>query len=195
MSDPKTIINQGIGYLGQHGISSYDNPQNPLERRVVSQYQQQRKSELLKRRWVFARHFAQLQLSAEKPMATADRPYAFEKPNDYLAAVRDRSSKWQIRGGFIYHSSDSLALEYKADVPESEFDPLFIDVLAARIAMDNCEWITQSNTKFETVFQRFYIPAIQVAAANNAFIIGSEDETELLDEDDTWIHARAGYNL
>ncbi len=195
MYDEKTIINLGLGLLGQHSITSYANPANPLERRVVPAYAHQRRSELIKRRWVFNRHFASLTIRPDATMNTAERPYAFDLPNDYLAAVRDRTTTWQIRGNLLYSRYDSVVLEYKADVPEVQFDPLFVDVLAARIAVDNAEWITQSNIKKADADDRFYKPAIQMAAANNALIIGSEDETGALDEDDTWLHARAGYNL
>jgi hypothetical protein len=192
--DDKGVINLGLGLLGAYSVTSIDPPVTPIEKRMAQFYPHWRKSELTRRRWVFNRKYKVLTISPDAPMETADRPYGYLLPNDYLAAVRDKTTRWQVRGRYVYNSNDEMVLEYKADIPTTEFDPLFVDVLAARIAYENCEWVTQSNMK-KADAERYYKDMLRLASANNALIIGSEDDMTDLDDDDTWIMSRAGYGL
>ncbi len=192
--DRKAILNYGLGMLGSYTVTSLEPGVTPLEKRVASNYQQWKRSELTRRRWVFNRGFSVLTQEPTAPMATEERQYGYALPTDYLAAVRDKYSRWQIRGRYIYSAEDSLVLEYKMDVDEENFDPLFVDTLACRIALEMCEWVTQSNMK-KADAERAYNNTIKLASANNALIIGPEDELTEPDENDSWIASRAGWGL
>jgi hypothetical protein len=193
--DAKTIINLGLGMLGSYSVNSIAPAVTPLEKKMAIRYPQFRDSELTKNRWVFARLYATLTLSVPVPsMATAERPNAFAKPNDCLRPIRSKGAKWEVRGGYIYTSDSALTIEYIARIVEADFDPLFVDMLAARIAMDMCEDVTQSNIKKGDA-RTAYREAKQSAKAANALIIGSDDDMTEPDDDDSWIQARRGVGL
>jgi hypothetical protein len=189
--DAKAVINLGLAELGAT-VSNIDPPVSTLEKHVASGYPQWKKSELTKRRWVFANKFATLNRNLVHAVP-ADYPYAFDLPGDQLRLIRAKGSKWIRSGDVILHTSDTLAIEYTADVPEHKCDALFIDALALRVAMASVEKVTQSNVK-ASVLERRYKDAIREAGVQNALIIGPEND-ELADEDDTWHTARYGYGV
>lgn len=190
--DARQIINLGLGQLGAYYVTSLEPANTAIEKRMALHYEQWRDSELTRGRWVFATGFANL-VGTVGPDATEQRPYAYLAPTDYLSIVRERSAKWQVKGKYIYSPVAIQTIEYKRRVPEDQFDPLFVDVLAARIAWENCEWVTQSNTK-KADAERAYQTARRFAVVNNSLILDPEP-SEINDEDDTWIQARAGWNL
>lgn len=192
--DAKGIINLGIGRLGSYKVNSIAPASTPLERECAANYAQWRDSELTRNRWVFNRYSKTLTVSGSAPNATDALPIAFDLPNDCLSVVRKRGDKWVQMGNKLYTNLDTLTIEYKATVAESEMPPLFIEVLAKRIQLEMCEWVTNSNVKADSAL-RMYNKAVKDAATNNAFIIGAEDETNELDEDDTWLSARFGAGI
>ena len=54
------------------------------------------------------------------------------------------------------------------DIPPADFDPLFVDVLAARLAVDTAEAITQSNSK-KAEAKDAYKEAVRDAGRANGF--------------------------
>ncbi len=186
--DAKAIINLGLSKISSSRVVNISPPSSPLERHCAEGYPQWRDSELTKRRWVFARAF---KLLDENPGQTPAPPYekVYDLPSDCLRPIRDKYSTWIVVGRFI-HSMGPLTLEYTRRAPESEFDPLFVDALAARSADECAEFVTQSNSKVATTQQR-YDDAIKRAGIGNALIIGSEDARHA-DELDAWELARAG---
>jgi len=189
--DAKAVINLGLGKLGA-SISNIDPPVSTLEKHVASGYPQWKKSELTKRRWVFANKFATLNRNLVHAV-TVDYPYAFDVPGDQLRLIRAKGAKWIRSGDVILHTGDTLAIEYTADVPEHKCEALFIDALAVRVAQESVEKLTQSNVKANTL-ERWYKDAIREAGIQNALIIGPEND-ETADEDDSWHTARFGYGL
>lgn len=168
------IINLGLAKISSSRVRNINPPSTPLERHVSEGYQQWRRSELQRHRWVFATvdDYALTQ-SAILDTARDYRKYAYELPIDCLRPVRYQGADWKQRGHKLYDRGDTLTIDYIADVPESEYDPLFIDVLAARVAVECVEYVTQSNTK-EVNAAAKYDEAVSVARQNNAFIVGSE---------------------
>jgi hypothetical protein len=193
--DAKGILNQGLRLLGSYSVNSIAPAGTPLERHCAEGYPQWRDSELIRRRWVFNRATVTLTVTGSAPDATAMHPYAFDLPSDCLAPVRQKGDTWvQKRGRKIYHSDTTLDFEYKARVVETDFDTLFNDTLACRIAFEMCEWVTQSNVKKSDALE-LYRKSIAVAAANNALIIGAEDSVHETEGQDEWLNARYGYGL
>lgn len=187
--DAKGIINYGLSKVGASRVNSLAPPSSKLEKNCAEFYPQWRDSELTKRRWVFARRVAALNLN---PSVTPieGRTFGFDMEADMLRPVRDRASTWIQSGRTILAYADALTIEYIARVPESEFDPLFVDVLGWRVVQENVEYITQSNTKGADADAK-YKEAVRIAGANNALIIGAEDSVSV-DELDTWELARMG---
>lgn len=181
------IINNGLSNISASRITRIDPPQTPLEGFMASRYPQWRRSELTKRRWVFALE-ENYTLTKVDTLDDVAKPYKYAIPNDCLRPVRTKYTEWVQRGRYIYSAYDTLKIDYIKNVDESEFDPLFNDVLSARVAIDSCEYVNQSNKKKETAKQE-YKDALAAAALANAFVIGPEDIRED-DEDFEWVSSR-----
>jgi len=168
----KEICNQGLGKIGASRLNNVNPPISVLEVKCVGEFQQWKTSELQKRRWVFATVFTALQ--ALPDMVTADdkgRIYKFNKPGDMLRPVRPANCTWVRRGQFFYDRFNVISLEYIRNVPDNEMDdPLFIDVLAARVGVECVELATQSPGKRANILGT-YKDAIDTAGRLNAFVL------------------------
>jgi hypothetical protein len=184
------ICNLGLGKISSSRVSVIAPPRSPLEVYVSAGYPVWRRTELTKRRWVFA--LVDDYIMTLSGTATADtvdsKPYKFDLPSDCLRPVRLRRTEWKQRGRALYSAYDALTIQYIRNVDETEFDPLFVDVLSNRIAVECCEFVTQSNTKKESARQG-YLEAVTEAKKLNAFVIGPED-IGADDEDFSFLTAR-----
>lgn len=142
------------------------------------------------------------------PSTTApafDYKYAFPLPSDCLKVIkpRDNDLDWVVervagvrsiltnasKGSAVLPStgviSPNLALRYISRVTDpNQFDALFIQALAALIAWETCEEITQSNSKKDAMLQN-YKYWVGEASKANAFDSVPKDPPE-----DTWITAQ-----
>lgn len=181
------IVNIGLSKIASSRISRLDPPQSSLERFIASSYEHWKRSEITKRRWVFAMEddyaLAKVQdPSSEPPVSRADgRNYKYSLPVDCLRPIRLRRTEWVQRRRFLFSCQDNLKISYITNVDESEFDPLFVEVFASRIAAESVEYVTQSNTK-KADTNSLYNTAVTEAAKANAFVIGPEDVAS--DDDD-----------
>lgn len=183
------IINLGVSKIAANRVSRIDPARTPLEAYMAVNYPHWKRVELSKRRWVFAM-VDDYQLTLNETLSNVDRPYKYILPVDCLYPVRIRSTEWVQRGRYIHSAYNSLRISYIKNAHESEFDPLFEEVLACKIAMESCEYITQSNTKKDAA-RADYEEAIKLAGAANAFVIGSEDINKE-DQDFSWLVTRHG---
>lgn len=187
--DAKGIINYGLAKVGSTRVNSLAPASTKLEKNCAEFYPQWRDSELSMRRWVFARKYVALNLNpAVVPIE--GRTYGYDLPSDLIRPIRQRDSTWIQSGRTILSYNATQNLEYIRRAPETDFDPLFIDVLGWRVVLENVEYLTQSNTK-KADAQAAYDRAIVVAGANNALIVGPESN-EAVDELDAWELARIG---
>lgn len=170
------ILNLALGKMTPNRIIHDNPPRNDLETYMVSKYAVWRFTELTKRRWVFAMaDDYELTLSATLTNEPADyRKYKYALPNDCLRALRTSVTEWKQRGKFLYSSAPRLKIDFVLDVPEADFDPLFIDVLASWIAIQSCMYVTESNTKKQQLKEE-YVASVAEAKRINAFTIGPED--------------------
>ena len=166
------IINLGLGKIAANQITRIDPPATPLEKYIAPKYEQWKRSELSKRRWVFATVDDYL-LTLNATTVGVERPYSFALPIDCLKITRNNRSEWVQRGRFLNSHYSSLRIQYIRNADESEFDPLFNDVLAARIAVECAEYVTQSTTKKQTAMAE-YDDAVSEAGKQNAYVIGPE---------------------
>lgn len=183
-------INLGLSKIASNRIASISPARTPLEGFMSANYKHWKHTELAKRRWVFALE-ENYPLTAEEVLTNVSRPYKFAMPIDCLRPVREKRSEWVQRGRYIYSAYSTLNLMYIRNVDESEFDPLFNEVLACRIAYESAEFVTQSNNKKEMAIN-LYNDAVRIAGQCNAFTIGPEDINDDNDDDSSWIVGRHG---
>lgn len=187
MYTDKQIINIGLGKIGSSRIERIDPPRTSLERHCSEGYQNWKRTELTKRRWVFALEIDYV-LTKVAELTDTDKPFKYSIPNDCLRPVREKFTEWRQAGRFIFSAYDNLKLTYIRDVPEANFDPLFVEVLACRAARESVEYVTQSNTKNADA-DALYRAAVQDARAANAFTIGPED-IQADDDDFSFVNSR-----
>jgi hypothetical protein len=191
MPTMKDICNQGLGKLGASRVNNLSPPISTLEVKCASEYPQWKASELKKKRWVFATTL--LRVSALTTQVAADtdgRTYQFQKPGDFLRGIRPKNCTWVERGQFLYDYGNYINLEYIRLVPDNELtDPCFVDVLAARVAVECAELASQSSAKKRDALF-FLKDAEDEAGRLNAFVLDPH-ETEGDDRAFTWDNARA----
>jgi hypothetical protein len=197
MSNPVVMCNLGIvSKLGAGAITSLTPPRSTLEKLCAQFYDKWRQQELSKKRWVFATEFLPLALLGTLTGTTTDerllaRPYYFQLPTNVLRPIPQKYQRWARRGDKLYSDEQTLTIEAIVDKTEDQFDPLFEDVLAWRIAQELAEPATQSNTK-KQLADAGYKEALATAARNNAYQLEPETH-DASDESYSWLTARDGY--
>lgn len=183
------ILNLGLSKIASSRVNRIDPATTPLERFMAVNYPHWRRTELTKRRWAFAME-ANYTLTLNETLTGVSKPYKYVLPIDCLRPIRTKTTEWVQRGRYIYSSYSTLKIDYIKNVPESDDDPLFDEVLACRIAFESAEYVTQSSTKKEAA-REDYKEALAVAASANAFTIGPED-IQADDNDFSWVQGRLG---
>lgn len=180
------ICNLGLGIIGASQISSLAQPQKANEIRCARVYPQVRDTELRKHRWLCAKRH-QIMTGADPSKVHRSLRFAYSLPTDpwCLRVIRDQVSDWSVEGRYLY--TDMTAgfwMSFIGRVPEADFDPLLVDVIAARLAFLLAEPVTQSNTKKADALD-IYSKARADAKRANAFETGPEFPPA-----DTWVTAR-----
>jgi hypothetical protein len=181
------VVNHGLRKLGASPVSRLDPPSTSLERHVADGYPLWLISELAKRRWVFATEH-NYTLAKVDTLTNVDRPHKYQLPAQCLRPLRSDVSDWVQSGRYLYSAYTTLKISMIVKREETEFDPLFVEVFACRIATECVEFTTQSNTKADrTDFG--YEEALTIASRANAFTIGPENLSDH-DEAYDWITER-----
>jgi hypothetical protein len=186
MASEVSICNRALQLLGQTRISTL--AENSVAARACSNcYTELRDAELMAHPWLFARQQAQLAASSTSPDHTYDN--AFPLPSDCLRVEFPENEPhldWSIHGQEIYTNWGApLDITYVAQITDpNTMHPLFRECLAARMAMDMCEEITQSNTKYESA-NVAYRRTLREARRVNALLRLPQDAA-----DDSWIVVR-----
>jgi len=179
------ICNRALQKLGAARITALtDDSRNA--RACSACYEAVRDAELRVHPWSFA--VKRAQLAAETTAPAFDYDYQYTWPTDALRILppNDANLDWQQEGRMILsNEAGPLDVRYVARITDTNlFDALFNESLAAKMAMEMCEDLTQSNTKAEKAGAD-YRNAIREAKKVNAFEKISEDPPE-----DGWVSAR-----
>lgn len=184
------VCNRALQKLGAKRITSLTE-NSPNARDCNAAYEILRDAELRKHPWSFARKRASLAADGTDPAFGYDKRYAL--PTDFLRLTEENSNELrtqypdlQIEGRYILTDNDApLQVVYIATVSDpNEFDALFVEALASKIAYELCEKITQSNTK-KAAAGADYRDAIREAKRTNAI-----ERPSLEPPEDTWVTAR-----
>jgi len=184
MASEVDICNLALQRLGAKSISSLTED-STRARECNRVYTHARDTEMRSHPWNFAR--ARASLAASTTVPAFGPAFQYPLPADFLRLLPSRDQgTLQIEGGNIL-TSDTAPLEiiYIRRVTDpNAFDQGFVDLLAARIARDIAEKVTQANNKIQAA-QAAYKEAKADARKVNAFESPSQEPPV-----DTWITAR-----
>lgn len=177
--------NSALQRVGAASILSL-NDNSPEARACSIAYDSNRRDELRKHKWNFATTRAVLAPDTVAP--AFDYLYQFTLPTDCVRVLRPAEANldWKIEGRKILtNNGNTLYLRYIYDVQDAaQWDATFYNVVAAALAIDIVERLTQSNVKKQQLFNE-YNDAIRSARRMNAFESGPEEAAE-----DNWLLAR-----
>lgn len=185
MASDVEICNRALQKLGAKRILSLTDVGVPNAARCNASYELIRDQELRKRPWGFA--IKRVQLPADVAVPVFGYSNAFTLPTDCLRILPANTvTDWSVENGKILTNDGApLDLRYIARIVDPNlFDVNFSEALAAKIAYELCEEITQSNAKQDRALND-YDNAIRDAWQLNAFEKVSEELPE-----DPWVAAR-----
>ena len=138
--------------------------------------------------WNFAIKLASIAVDGTAPAWGYDRRYLL--PTDFLNLLSIKEDPdYRIIGKYIHtDASAPLKIKYTARIESAgQFDPLFAEALAATIAVEICEVLTQSNTK-----KQMLIAERDRTIANAYAADAIQDPPQEL-TDSEWLKARNNY--
>ena len=186
MASQVDICNKALSILGAARIVAITDASKSA-RAMSAHWDMVRQAELRKRFWSFALTRTQLPALANTPswgfgtayalpadflrLHQVNDSFAVPAQTDYrtqddsawaLETITDATGNW-VRA-ILTDFGAPLKIRYVRDVTDcATFDPLFADVLAAKLAFDACEEITNSTSKQQAAQQR-YDTAVKEAA-------------------------------
>lgn len=184
------ICNRALQKLGAKRITALD--QEAVNARACNTaYEPCRDAELEDHDWNFA--ITQASIAADSDEPEWGKAYSYTLPSDFIRLAPDyeedntNTQDYVIQGRKIYTDySAPLYIRYVKRVTDpNEMTPLFREALSARMAIEMCEELTQSNSKKEAV-EANYVEIVRRAKKSNAFQRISQMPAE-----DEWITVRA----
>lgn len=180
------ICNKALDKLGEYGpITSLDDGNKPANL-CKRNWPLVRDMVLRDHPWNFAVRRAVLASADPAPEWGFTYRFPFRENHLRLLEVRDlRNDEYEVEDRAILSNATALYVRYieRVDDPNS-YDAICFDAMAARLAFELCEALTQSNTKKDALWQEYkdtLIRACSVDAQENP----PRDYTE-----DDWIAVR-----
>lgn len=144
-----SIINIGLAALGEDPISDVNAPYNRAIK-MNAAYDRVRRQALESHPWRFAKKLAQLAANATAPAFGYGA--AYDLPADFVRMFDDADDgeqDWEVVGNQVMTDAGGpLNVVYIFDQTDpTKYPPLFCTVLGLMLASDQCEAITQSDSK------------------------------------------------
>lgn len=162
MASKVSIANRALTKLGAERVLLLEDDTQQA-RTLNSMFDDVRDAEIRRHRWKFAIKRAEL-------IALADGPgwgyrFQYPLPNDYLGLIQvgeqyvrmGRQAPWSVEAGNILTNLQApLRIRYLSRVENPGlFDPLFVEVLACKLALEACETLTQSPGKKQAAMEEY----------------------------------------
>ncbi len=181
------IANRALQKVGAARITDFLQDKDEAKA-VNAAYDYVRDAVLRAHPWNFAKKRAALTASTDTPAWGFALQYPL--PTDFLRLVDIQDSEaydYKVEGRMILTDQAApIYISYVARITDPNFyDPLFIEALASRLAMELCESLTQSNAKRQLA-QQEYAAALSEARR----IDGLEDPPEDNPDIEPWLLAR-----
>lgn len=171
------ICNLALSKLGESPLQGIDANGTLPSRLCYMHYHPVRREVLCAARWSFATSTATL-TSTETGNESAALPHTL--PADCLRVLEVSSHGWTLRGRCIFCPAPVITLLYTADAENTEdFDPLFIEAFATRLACKLCIPLINSTTVRQALTDEYQRLALPQAAHANAVQSESNDSHPL----------------
>lgn len=198
MASTIEVANRALTKLGAARITALSDD-NKQARAINSCYDVLLDAELRLNRWTFALKRVELPADADAPLYGFE--YSYTLPADFLrldlindmypdvslaSYVSADPADYQIEGSKILTNySAPLKVRYGAKISDpAQWDALFIEAFACRLAAEICEDLTQSTPKRQLAWQE-YQRAVSMAKRANAI-----ERPPQQGPDDAWIFSR-----
>jgi len=193
------ICNAALTKLGADTITAL-NDNNNRARVMNLRYATVRDAELRRRRWKFSIKRASLPALSATPLS--DYAYQYQLPVDFLRlieggdiqSIADLSDFRTVNGQALYSIegttiltdlSAPLSIRYIARIVDvASWDAAFCEVVSSRLAYENCERLTQSDSKRQLAMADYKM-AVSEGTRANAIETASQSQA-----DDTWVLGR-----
>lgn len=195
MASKTAIANRALLKLGQTPILLLTDD-NQAARTMNLIFDSVADAEVQDNRWKFAIRRAQLSALVEPPLTGYSLQYPM--PDDHLSLLQvgefyvrsfnsDRAL-WSVEGPNILTDIPApLSIRYIRRVTDAnDYPAIFVEALACRLAMEACETLTQSDSKYQRVAQQ-YMMTIGKARTQDAL----ENPPDELPEG-SWLDVRTG---
>lgn len=172
------ICNIALSKLGESPIPGID-PNGTLPARMCyMHYHPVRREVLCASRWSFAVVSTTLTTAENAGDGTAALPHTL--PADCLRVLEVGSRGWTLRGRSVFCPAASVRLLYTADAENvADFDPLFVEAFATRLACKLCIPLINSTTVRQALTDEYQRLALPQAAHFNAVQSESNDSHPL----------------
>lgn len=185
MTSKVGICNKALGKLGEKTITALLDDSDQA-RACNREYDGILREMLRAHPWNFAITRSELASDVASPEWGFD--VQFQIPSDCVRILNIdiENIEYRIEGRKILsHSSEPLRIRYvKLEEDPNQYDPLFVDAFATRLAIELTENLTQSNTKKASLLQDFDASMRQAKRVD-----GQEEPFKRYAEDD-WITIR-----
>ena len=164
MASKVSIANRALTKLGDQRILLLSDDNNAA-RTLNSMFDDVRDAEIRRCRWKFAIKRDQLVALVTAP--SWGFKYQYPLPSDFLGLVqvgefyvrtgRAGKTPWSVEGGNILTDFEApLKMRYMARIDNPAlYDPLFVEVLACKLALEACEALTQSSGKKQAASEEY----------------------------------------
>lgn len=183
------IFNRALVKIGSSPINAPDQDVDRA-RVLLSMYDVVRDSVLRDAPWNFASKRVEIAADAGVPVYEWTTQYLL--PSDFILMTGiEQQIEYRIEGDFILtNQSGNIKIEYVfRNENTAKYDSLFVEALAAKLALESVERITQSNTKKEFIRSE-YNDIIVRAKRQDGYEDKQDDYVE-----DSWILARTDVGL
>lgn len=193
-SSPTQIVNLALSRIGQKPLTSLDNDTNSAALLARLHYDDTRKAVLQTLPWKFALRRIELAELVDAPVYQWDHQY--QLPSNALYVVSTSMDEdgdggtgeaWDVEGRTIVTDAGSpIQILYVEDIEDVvQFDALFVDAFAERLAAELVYGITKNVAQRERILQ------VYSAKVENAAAVNGQQGSQVVIESNSLVNVRA----